>query len=635
MILHSLKYRSEIVTGFAYFLGFLTVAISQITGFTLAASLLLAVSLAAILRKTRWYYLSLFGVAATYLNHAIWLELRMEGFASRPPPETFWLSQGMLVLYWILFASFDFISRPETKGEGRAGTGTNLANTVAFLGLSFRQVWPAFPEERYLLAGLAGFAYIVSSALLYISRRRTLHLINGVIAASLIAVAIPLKPPAFPLAKHWLAIAWLVEGAIMLVLGIKFREAIFRVQAYGLSLAGLGALLAINLYGHPEPPAILRWVTVSPAIAYFYYLSRRLPNMLISVKVLEDEKFGGIASSVAGSILLVILIWKQVDAVLVGLAWAFLGLLLVEAGARFQHLPLRLQGYVVTALAFGRLFLANFTAPGAFFGISHRLISIVPIIAIFYYLVHRTRREQDTGGLVAFEKPLPQAYSYAAAVLLIVLARFEFGRSLTVLAWVLMGFTLFALGVFWRDRDLRFQGCLIAILTFWRSWSTNFYLIGSLYGIPERVATTIPIIVVLYGAEFLSPYWQKAQDQPRETTRTGTLARLDALSQNLFSILASLLLAILLYYEVQGNLLTVAWTLEGLGLMAAGFLIRIRTFRLSGLGLFGACLFKVFLIDLRGVEIVYRIFSFIILGFILLLVSFGYTKYKDIIRRYI
>jgi uncharacterized membrane protein len=40
-------------------------------------------------------------------------------------------------------------------------------------------------------------------------------------------------------------------------------------------------------------------------------------------------------------------------------------------------------------------------------------------------------------------------------------------------------------------------------------------------------------------------------------------------------------------------------------------------------------------VDLRGVETLYRIFSFIVLGIILLLVSFGYTRYKEILRKYL
>ncbi|MGH7473681.1 MAG: DUF2339 domain-containing protein, partial [Candidatus Methylomirabilales bacterium] len=350
-------------------------------------------------------------------------------------------------------------------------------------------------------------------------------------------------------------------------------------------------------------------------------------------KVLQDERHVGPTFSYAGSALLVVLLWKGLDPVAVVLAWGLMGLILLETGVRFGQVPLRIQGYLVSALAFGRLFLANFTAPGEIFGLSHRVVTVVPIIAIFYYLVHRLKEERDAGRLAEYEKHLPQAYSYAAAALLVILARFELTRSLTVIAWAALGFGLLTFGILLRDRDLRIQSCLIAILTVWRSWSTNFFLIGSLYGIPERLATTVPVIGLLFISQLLCLYRRKLFPKAEEAQRG--LARLDAHVQGIFSILGSFLLATLLFFEVRGNLLTVAWTIEGLGLMTAGFLLRERTLRLSGLGLFAVCLFKVFVIDLRGLETIYRILSFILLGIILLLVSFAYTKYKDLIKRYI
>lgn len=756
MILHSLKYRSEVVTGLAYFLAFLTVATSQITGFTLVASFVLAASLVLVLRKTHWYYLGLFGIAATYFNHAIWLEFKMEGFAGGLTLKTFWLGQGMLILYWLLFTAFDFLLRPVTDKQERASIGVNLANTLAFLGLSFRQVWAVFPDSRHVLAGLAAFAYLVSSFILYSLRRRTPHLINAVVAASLIAIAIPLKPPASPLAKNWLGPAWLVDGAAVFTLGFYLREVVFRIQGYLLSLAAIGTIFVINLYSQPQPPHLLRWLTVSPAIAYLHYLFGRLhtswrrgevrdaekaigvvscyvasallavliwrevslglvglawlvagvtffevgirsqylpfwrahirtQGYLLSVLALgafylinlygfygqeevrglsrwpiiipailafyflfwrlhrgvtegsvpESEKRLADISSYAASALLTVLLWKELDPVAVALAWSFLGLLLFEAGIWFQQGSLKIQGPIIAAATLGRLFLANFTAPGSFFGLSHRVITVVPIIAIFYYLVQRLSEERAAGRILAFEKRLPQAYSYAAGFLLVVLARFELGRSLTVLAWALIGFIFLTLGISWRDRDLRIQACLLAILTFWRSWSTNFYLIGSFYGMPERIATMIPAIASLYASQLLCLRNRDVLYEASAGQKTRILSRLDAASRHLFSSLASLLLAILLYYQVRGNLLTVAWAIQGLGLMAAGFVIRERTFRLSGFGLFAVCLFKVFLIDLRGVETIYRIFSFIVLGIILLLVSFGYTRHRDVIKRYI
>ena len=756
MILHSLKYRSEIVTGFAYFPGFLTVAISPITGFTLLASFILAASLVLILRKARWNHLALFGIAATYLNHAIWLEFKMGGFASRPPLDTFWLSQGMLILYWLLFAAFDFISQPGTKREEQVGVGINLANTVAFLALSFRQAWPVFPAYRYLFSGAAGLAYVVSSFLLYALRRRRLHLINAVVAASLIAIAIPLKPPASPLAKHWLGVAWLLEGAVLLALGVFLREMALRVQAYILSLAALGALFSINLYSHPDPPHLLRWLTVSPPIAYFYFLFGELHKKWRSGELHEEERSVGVFScymasallalllwrevsaelvglswlaaavmlceagirsrqapfwrthiriqgyvlsalalaalllvnlygfygqpevrglsrwiivppailasysvfwrfhrgivqgrvpaqegrladllSYAASALLTVLFWKQLDAAAVALAWAVLGLLLVEAGIGLDQMPLKVQGHAIIALGVGRLFLANFAAPGEIFGLSHRLITVVPIVAILYYLRSRVSGGQGVGRGLQIETRLPQAYSYAAATLLFVLVRFEFSRALAVIGWAALGLVFLIIGILRQDRDFRIQSYLLAGLTFWRSWSTNFYLIGTYYGIPERIATSVPVIAAFYACKLLCLFKRQAFPQAERGQSLSPLARVDINARILYSLLASALLTLLLYYEMQGNLLTITWTVEGFVLLALGFLIRERTFRLSGLSLLMVCLLKVFLIDLRGVETLHRIFSFIVLGVILLLVSFGYTRYKELLRKYL
>ncbi|MGH7387588.1 MAG: DUF2339 domain-containing protein, partial [Candidatus Methylomirabilales bacterium] len=328
MILHALKYRSQVVTGIAYFLGFLTVAISPLTGFALVASAILAASLVAILRGTGWSALGLFGVAATYLNHLLWLEYRIGGPAQLVPTDSFWLAQGMLVLYWLLFSAFDFVLEPGNDTEEKVGFAVSLANTVAFLGLSYRQVGIVFPDARYLLTALTAVAYMASSYLLRVLGRHKYHLINGSVAILLIALTFPLKPPSSPLSQHWLAIAWLVEAAVVLALASYLKEMVFRVQAYLLSAVALGALFVINLYGTPEPPDVLRWATVLPAIAFFYLLLWWLPKSLGAGKVLKDERHVGPTFSYAGSALLVVLLWKGLDPVAVVLAWGLMGLIL-------------------------------------------------------------------------------------------------------------------------------------------------------------------------------------------------------------------------------------------------------------------------------------------------------------------
>ena len=100
-------------------------------------------------------------------------------------------------------------------------------------------------------------------------------------------------------------------------------------------------------------------------------------------------------------------------------------------------------------------------------------------------------------------------------------------------------------------------------------------------------------------------------------------------------MLASLLLAIMLFYEVSGEMLTMAWAVEALALLGAGFPLRDRLQRLSGLALFMICVLKLFLYDLRTLETMSRILSFIVLGLILVGVSWMYTRFRDRIQRYL
>jgi len=78
-----------------------------------------------------------------------------------------------------------------------------------------------------------------------------------------------------------------------------------------------------------------------------------------------------------------------------------------------------------------------------------------------------------------------------------------------------------------------------------------------------------------------------------------------------------------------------AWGVEALALLGAGFPLRDRLQRLSGLFLFLVCVLKLFLYDLRQLETINRISSFIVLGVLLVGVSWMYTRFRDRLQRYL
>jgi uncharacterized membrane protein len=83
--------------------------------------------------------------------------------------------------------------------------------------------------------------------------------------------------------------------------------------------------------------------------------------------------------------------------------------------------------------------------------------------------------------------------------------------------------------------------------------------------------------------------------------------------------------------NLQQLSLSGAWLLYSAVLMSLGIWRRFRGIRFAAIGIFGITILKIFVYDLSFLETLYRIFSFIALGVILLAVSYAYQKYKNII----
>jgi uncharacterized membrane protein len=335
----------------------------------------------------------------------------------------------------------------------------------------------------------------------------------------------------------------------------------------------------------------------------------------------REARTGLDVSSAAGTLFLLTALWALLPSAAVGPAWAAAALLLMETGFLADIPSVRIEGHLAGACAFTRLFFANFDQTGHTAGISHRLLTVLPVIIAHYY---EWSRQSDLAARVRdWEQPLRRLYLYSAAVLGVVLLRFELGRAQVVIGWALFALALLVLGQRWNNLDLRWQSYCIAALAFWRSWTTDFFSPGDLSGAVGRIATGALVIASFFAAQLVIPQGQRQWQGPERYARS------------YFSLLSSILTAILLSHEVSGSMLTVAWGIEGVGLLTAGFPLRDRTLRLSGLALFLVCILKLFFYDLRQLETLYRILSFIVLGLILVSVSWVYTRFRDRVQRYL
>jgi len=747
MIGHSLRYRSETVTGLAFVIGFVTLIVSPISGFSLFASIPLVAALLVLAHVFDWRALPLAGLILTYAVYALRFGVLAAGEVE-PSMAAFILGQSVLGIYWLLYEGFDLLNLRRRGMQLDARCAIFPLNACGFFGVSLVQ-WPeAAPHTLYLFFAATAAAYLLStfirarlrspssfatdastldralfggyeagitvaaiSALIAIFlglsglreslallvegealflagltlRERYPRVLGGlVLLVAMLTLVEGHMPRAdeiallglslhawVPLAllmvavfylnrwllsaapligeqaysyvgsalltavlgevpAQYLGVVWLLFAAGLFEFGLRRNLTEFRFQCYGVAAFALLALAAINAFG-AVTQASRPWLFLGVAALIAYGVAWRVLRLQPDRLPALERGWLQTVSSAAGTVWLASFAWYALPSPVVAIAWGALGLGLIEVGALVALPTLRLQGHIVVALALGRLFLANFTNFGVTAGVSHRLLTVLPLIALCYYLWATLSR---ISASARWEQKLPPLYLYAGAVLAAVLIRFELGRVTTVLGWALLALALLYFGVRWANRDLRFQSYVLAILTFARSWSTNFYIPASLAGAFGRVTTGAIVVVSFYAAQFLSPRLRPAAAIEGSALHRALL-RFDAHGRAVFSILATVLLTVLLFYEVSGHLLTVAWGLEGVALLLAGFALHERVLRLSGLALLLVCISKLFIYDLRALETIYRILSFAVLGLLLIGVSWVYTRYRDTLKQYL
>ncbi|WP_158637279.1 DUF2339 domain-containing protein [Lacibacter cauensis] len=92
-----------------------------------------------------------------------------------------------------------------------------------------------------------------------------------------------------------------------------------------------------------------------------------------------------------------------------------------------------------------------------------------------------------------------------------------------------------------------------------------------------------------------------------------------------------LLLIVFVPIKYEGITVSAIWIAAAIGLFAAGFLLKKRILRFFSIGLFGITLFKLVLVDSLRFSTVEKIITYIAIGVVLLVISFLYQKYKDLL----
>lgn len=549
MVAHSLRYRSQLVTGLAFILAFSTCTISQVTVYSLSAGVILAAALVVIVVRMRWWELEIFGILAVYLNHFYWLYHIIEpmGGHKHPFPQ-FIPSAAILIAYWALFRASYVLRSVENADEERLATVSALLNSFGLLGLlKYQSVHPEWAFWALLVLGT-----VETLLSLYARRRRRLaFIVLATIGISLLFAAFP-----FRFSMMSVSVLWVAGVEALLFVGIFTREIVFRrlamiaagaatVQILSVDIA---RVIGIRMDGASPDRIIPLGIAIVFAAAAFYgdatYVRRRWSELFD-----EDSDRLRLVCYAASALLLGGL-WVLFPQLETAPAWALGGVLLAAAASRIEgretQIDLKIQCDVFALLALFRAAVFNLesTATWTSHHISQRLVTVA-LCALALYVASRARPVYA----LAAQANVPAGYTWAASFLVGTLLWYELHSVSVASAWALFGLILLETGTFRRSFQLRLQGYVALLLAFVRIFTANLAADGQPGQLSPRIYSTLPVIFILAYA-----YWRISLDDSDSTARDRSF-RLPQIC----SWMSLVAFAALIRFEIQADWVAVAW----------------------------------------------------------------------------
>ena len=395
MVVHTLRYRSQVVTGLAFLLAYSTVALSHDDVYSLSSGVILAIGLVSIVIKMGWFELEVFGILSSYLNHLYWLYrlLGPEGAHGQAFPE-FQASTGILLFYWLTYRISYVVRHTKSPFEEHVSSAAALTNTLLLLGtMKFQSVHPELAFWALLIMGAIEFSL---GQLPITKHRREAFVVLSVLGAALLIGSVP-----FRYSGNDVAILWLIGAEALLAAGVVAGELVFR--RLGLFT---GLLVALHLFRVDLPQltavrqtgeALVLGAGIMFALCAIVFLLNALIVGHRWARFFADSPDAQLLSihSYIGGFSAVSAAWALCSGDWTVLAFAAIMLTLAMLEEKLKSGHLQLQYLVIGVLSLYRVTVFNLHSEVAqYTHVSTRLITL-PIVAAAFYLTAKWAAVRD------------------------------------------------------------------------------------------------------------------------------------------------------------------------------------------------------------------------------------------------
>jgi uncharacterized membrane protein len=575
MVAHTLRYGSQVVTGLAFLLAFLTVTISHSNVYSLSAGVMLAAALVAIVGRMQWFELEVFGILASYLNHFLWLRPIIEPMQGKRHlfPE-FFASAGILALYWIIFRMSYVFRLPASERAERISTAAALLNSALLMAvLKYQSVHPEWAFWALLALGVVetGLGQLPATR-----RRRTAVIVLCTLGVVLLVAAFP-----FRYSGTRLSVLWLAEAEALLLIGVWTKEIVFRRLGMIASVLVAGQLLAYDaaeIFGRRMDDADLRAdfagsILFVVAGAVFYanalWVLRRWGNLFAT----EFDRTVMQRLSYTGAVMLLTAAWVAFPESGTAVAWCLLGIALAATGKRLAARELAYQANFLAVASVVRVLAINLEATEKFHGVTLRLITVALVAALLYATTRWNRTAEAPADSWTFDRAAAEGYTWAASFLLSLLAWYELRPIGVADAWVMFGLILLELGLTRKSLSLRLQASFALAAGFLRIFFVNLNAAGVPGELSPRFYTVVPIAL-----GFFYVYWRVEQSGEELTPRERTLR-----VGEICCWLGTITVGSLMRFELEADWVAAAWAALGFALLAIAWRSGRRVFLYQGL----------------------------------------------------
>jgi hypothetical protein len=386
MVLHTLRYRSQVVTGLSFLLAYWTVSLSNDNVYSLSSGVILAMGLVAIVIKMGWFELEVFGILSSYGSHLYWLyRLLGPGGAEGHAFADYHPSTAILLFYWITYRVSYVVRKPKSSRDEHVSTVAALLNTLLLLGtMKFQSVHPKLAFIALLIIGAVEFTV---GQLPIVKRRREAFVVLTVLGAALMVAAVPFRG-----SDNNPVILWLIGAEVLLAAGVMVGEVVFRRLGLFIGLLVGLHLVAIDFQQlmvarrASEEVALAAGAMFGLCAIVFYlnalFVGQRWEQFFDDApdaQMLRAHSYvGGFAAASAA--------WALFSGDWTALAFAGIMLTLALLGQKLKSFHLQVQYGLLGLLALYRVVAVNLHSEiPQYTHVSARLITL-PIVAAAFYL---------------------------------------------------------------------------------------------------------------------------------------------------------------------------------------------------------------------------------------------------------